>query len=128
MEQRPGNNFRFDGPFYGREGYHDDSWWNGPLHAIVLLLLIALLVVAVVWLFRRFAPTVAAQTAVPAAVPAAALQGDPAVATLRMRYAKGEVSRDDYLNGMSDLTGIDAPTRETWPGNDPGEATPPTPI
>ena len=52
MEQRPGNNFRFDGPFYGREGYHDDSWWNGPLHAIVLLLLVALLVVAVVWLFR----------------------------------------------------------------------------
>ena len=44
-----------------------------------------------------------------------------------MRYAKGEVSRDDYLNGMSDLTGIDAPTTETWPGNESGEGTPPVP-
>ena len=52
--------------------------------------------------------------------PAAALAADPAVATLRMRYAKGEVSREDFRHALADLTGADADTAG-WPGVPTGE-------
>jgi hypothetical protein len=66
---------------------------------------------------------VSAQSAVPAAVLAGGPAHDPAVATLRMRYAKGEVSRDDFQNAIADLTGA-VPT--AWPGAGPAEDTAPT--
>jgi hypothetical protein len=44
------------------------------------------------------------------------------VATLRMRYARGEVSREDFQNAIQDLTG-DAPTA-SWPGATPAEDAP----
>src|SRR6476620_6485521 len=110
--------------FYWQESArraHDD-WWHGPLHALFFLLFLALLVAGIVWLVRRLAPGVA-QAAVPAtAAPVAigAAPADPAVATLRMRYAKGEVSREDFQNALADLTGAEAPTG-SWPGNEPPE-------
>ena len=111
---------------YWQEGarHAHDGWWSGPLHAVVLLLLVALLVVGVVWIVRRLSTGTATATAVPAAVPvaAAAVAADPAVAALRMRYARGEVSREDFRHGMDDLTGAAAP----WPGSDPGENAAPT--
>ena len=77
---------------------------------------------------RRFGPTVA-QSSTPAVAPAGALAvagapaaGDPAVAALRMRYARGEVSREDFQNAIRDLTG-DAPTA-SWPGAIPAEDAP----
>jgi uncharacterized membrane protein len=112
-----------DGPYHGR-----DEWWQAPLHAFFVLLLVALLVIGIVWLVRRLSPSVA-QAAAPVAVPAgaiasggAALSADPAVATLRMRYAKGEVSREDFQNAIQDLTGA-APTA-TWPGAGEAKDTP----
>ena len=39
-----------------------------------------------------------------------------------MRYAKGEVSRDDYQNAIQDLTG-EAPAA-SWPGDATTEETP----
>ena len=82
----------------------------------------------IVWLVRRLSPSVA-QAATPVAVPAGATAGggnaltaDPAVATLRMRYAKGEVSREDFQNAIQDLTGA-APTA-AWPGAGEAEDTP----
>ena len=120
MDREHGNDFFFqEGPRHA----HDD-WWGWPLHAIFFLLLLALLVVGVVWAVRRLSPAVAAQAAVPGAVPPAALGGDPAVATLRMRYAKGEVSRDDFQSAMADLTG--AAATPSWPGTAQGEDTAPT--
>ena len=55
-----------------------------------------------------------------AGAPSAALPADPAIAALRMRYAKGEVSRDDFQHTMDDLTGVAAPAA-SWPGSEPGE-------
>ena len=111
----------------GARHAHED-WWGGPLHMLFFLLFLALLVAGVVWLVRRLSPGVA-QAAAPAVAvaPTAALAADPAVATLRMRYAKGEVSRDDFQRALEDLTGVAAPTA-TWPGSEPGEDTAPTAV
>jgi uncharacterized membrane protein len=95
----------------GMRHAHDGWWWGGPLHVIVLLLFLALLVAGAVWLFRRFSSggfTPAA--AVPAVMPPASVASDPAVAALRMRYASGEVSREEFRNAMEDLGGDTAPT------------------
>jgi uncharacterized membrane protein len=121
MEHGHGNGF------YWQEGAGraHDGWSGGPLHFIVLLLLLALLVGGVVWLVRRLAPAAGAAV-VPAAAPAAvaAPAADPAVAALRMRYARGEVSREDFQNALADLTGAEADTA-VWPGSTPGDdATP----
>jgi uncharacterized membrane protein len=123
MEHGRGNDF------YWQEGarHAHDGWWGGPLHFVVLLLLLALLVAAVVWLVRKLAPAAAATTAVAPAAPAAAAALDPAVTTLRMRYARGEVSREDFQHTLADLTGAKADTA-AWPGSTAeagDEATPP---
>ena len=116
----PRNQFFFqDGPYHGH-----DAWWTAPLHAVFVLLLVALLVIGVIWLVRRLSPVAAAATA-PAVAPAlvgGAAAIDPAVATLRMRYAKGEVSREDYQNAIQDLTG-EAPSA-SWPGDGATEDAP----
>ena len=118
---QPGNEFFWqDGP------HHDhDAWWIAPFHVLFVLLLVALLVVGVVWLVRRLSPE-AAQAATPTVAPAGTLAvagapaaADPAVATLRMRYAKGEVSREDYQHAIQDLTGEALPA--SWPGDAPTE-------
>ena len=122
--QHPRNDFFWqDGPHHGHDG-----WWGGPLHVLFLILFVALAVVAAVWLVRRLTPGVA-QATTPAVAPAGAVAvsgapfaGDPAVATLRMRYAKGEVSREDFQNAIQDLTG--AAPAESWPGTSPPEDAP----
>lgn len=79
-----------------------DGWWGGPLHLIFFLLLVALLVVAIVWLFRRLTgPGPAASVS----DPAPGVSDDAAVAALRLRYARGEVARDEFLRTMDDLIG-----------------------
>ncbi len=48
--------------------------------------------------------------------PAPATSGDPAMAALRLRYARGEVDRDEFLRIRADLgRGQDLP-----PGSPPG--------
>ncbi len=105
---------------YWNEGmrHANDGWWGGPLHLILFLLLLALLVAGAVWLVRYFsrgglAPAAAGPAAIQPAAP------DPAVAALRMRYAKGEVSREEFQHAMEDLGGV----ADTPPG---GDDTPPT--
>ena len=56
------------------------------------------------------------------AVAGAPSAADPAVATLRIRYARGEVSREDYQNAIHDLTG-DAPPA-AWPADSPSAEAP----
>jgi len=114
---RPGSGFYWQEA--GRHGH--DGLWNGPFHVIAFLLLVALLIIGIVWLLRRLAPV----TASPAVAPAAAIAADPAVATLRMRYAKGEVSREEFQSTLNDLAGA-ALTESPWPGDATGEDTAPT--
>jgi uncharacterized membrane protein len=121
-DPRPGNGFYWqEAPHHGHDG-----WWDGPFHAILFLLLIALLIVGIVWLLRRLFPALTIPATAPALAQAqaAAIAADPAVAALRMRYAKGEVSREDFQNALTDLTG--AGSAEPWPGDAPGEDTAPT--
>ena len=122
MDHGQGHEFFFQ---EGARHAHED-WWGGPLHILFFLLFLALLVAGAVWLVRRLSPGVA-PAAAPAVVgaPTVALAADPAVATLRMRYAKGEVSREDFQHALEDLTGVAAPTA-AWPGSEPGEDTAPT--
>ena len=111
--------------FYWQEGarHAHEDWWSGSLHLLVLF--VALLVAGAVWLVRRLSPGLA-QPAVPVvATPPATLTADPAIAALRMRYAKGQVSRNDFQHTMDDLTGV-AATTASWPGSEPGEDTAPT--
>ena len=94
-----------------RHAHHE--WWGASLHLIVLALLVALLVIGVVWLVRRLAPYPPVGASLPAVLPPpGAIVQDPAVAMLRMRYAQGEVSREEFQRGLEDLTGSAAP----WPG------------
>ena len=97
---------------YWNEGMHhaNDGWWGGPLHLILFLLLLALLVAGVVWLVRHFSGGgLATAAAGPALMPSPPAGPDPAVAALRMRYAKGEVSREEFQHAMEDLGGEDTP-------------------
>jgi uncharacterized membrane protein len=106
MDHRRGGDFPWqDGPRYAH-----DSWWYGPLHVVFILLLVALLVVGIVWLVRRLQVGAAPLPASPTGPTATTPTLDPAVAALRLRYAQGDVSRDDYLKTMDDLAG-----GERWP-------------
>jgi uncharacterized membrane protein len=104
-----------DVPWHDGMHYAHDSWWNGPLHLLLLLLLIALIVVGVVWLVRRLQVGPAALPVSSTGPAPTAPTSDPAVAALRLRYAQGDVPRDDYLRAMDDLAGTGR-----WPA-EPGE-------
>jgi putative membrane protein len=73
---------------------------------LLLFVLFVLLVVAVVWLVvrevrhRRVQPAMAAP-GVPVIPPAP----DAALEQLRLRYAGGEIDRDEYLQRLRDLGG-----------------------
>jgi hypothetical protein len=72
--------------------------------AIVLRFTIWVLVIlAAVWFLRELFATIRAGR--PSAPPLAS----PAMAELEMLYARGEVSRADYLSRRADLAGIPAP-------------------
>jgi len=73
----------------------------GLLFGLMLLALLAAGIYALVRLARRnhHGPSLVAATG------QAGSGGDPALAELRLRYARGDVSRDDYLQRSADLTG-----------------------
>jgi uncharacterized membrane protein len=95
-----------NGYFYQGMHHAHDGWWGGPLHVIVLLVLLGLLIAGAVWLVRHFSRgSLVAATGPTAAAPAALSGPDPAVAALRMRYATGKVSREEFRDALADLTG-----------------------
>jgi uncharacterized membrane protein len=100
-----------------QSGYHDshDSWGWHLLQMVVVIGLVALVVLAAVWLVRRIAPGIAAAAPV-AALPMAA--GDAAIDALRLRYARGEVGHDDFVRTLTALGGESAADdeRPTAPG------------
>jgi putative membrane protein len=92
MFQRPG-----PGPYV--EMHHGGGHpWFGLL---VFLLLLGTLVFAALafWRTARQPEPVASRAAPVPAGP------DPALAELRLRYARGEIDRDDYLQRATDLGG-----------------------
>lgn len=93
--------------------WHHDRWHDGtPLfvHWLFPLLFLAAMALLVVWAVRRLSAAPPATTAVPAtpatpAVPPAGSRPDAALESVRMRYARGEIDRDEYLRLVTDLGG-----------------------
>ncbi len=114
---------RDHGPGFWAEGarHAHEEWWSGPLHLLFLAAALALLVLGIIWLVRMLAegrpsavaaPLVTAPPAGAMLVPPPGL--DPALTELRLRYARGDVDRDTYLQSFADLTG----RTEPWPGQE----------
>jgi putative membrane protein len=80
-----------------------DGWWWWPgmlLPFLLFLVLIGVGIWAVVRLTSRPAPSV------PAAAPVAPPRGpDPALEEVRLRYARGEIDRDEFVQRSRDLGG-----------------------
>ena len=83
---------------------HDGHWGffahhhHGPgiVGGIFFLLLVALAIAALVWLVMSITGRGPAPTAV---------RGDGALETVRMRYARGEIDRDEFSKLNADLGG-----------------------
>ena len=113
-----------NGPMQGPGSYgppgawqfvHHDAWWSGPLHLLPVLLL-AVLIGVVVWgVLRTSAQRPTAAVAVSGPPPPLF---DPAQEELRVRYARSDIDRAEYLQRRADLDGI-APPPDTG-GSDPG--------
>jgi putative membrane protein len=87
-----------------------DVWWSGPAHLLPLLLF-ALLVGLIVWgVLRLTAGRTSALAAVGAPVgpPPVLPPHDRAQEELRVRYARGDIDRTEYLERATNLGIVDA--------------------
>jgi uncharacterized membrane protein len=85
-------------------GYHDHGGDHNMWAMFLLVLVVAFLIGLAVFLAVRWANR---RAALPAAAGAAALE-EP-LAVLRMRYARGEVTREQFLQASADLGAGPAP-------------------
>ena len=91
---------------------HHDVWWSGPAHLLPFLLF-AILVGVIVWgVLRLSAQRTSALAGVGAPVgpPPALPPRDHAQEELRVRYARGDIERTDYLQRATDLGIVEAGT------------------
>jgi len=105
------------GPTPGGPGQwyvHHDTWWQSAGHLLPLVLF-AILIGVVIWAVLRTTSSRAAIAAAPAVAPPPPV--DNALQELRVRYARGDISREDYLERSADLglAGGPAPAPETPP-------------
>jgi putative membrane protein len=112
--------------------YFHDGWWFGFWGHVVPLLVFLLLIGLVVWAVlrisgRQFGPALATAGMAPA------LHRDPALSEVRLRYARGDMNREEFIQRWRDLGGQPEPTRTSGlsvtevqePGAEAGE--PPAP-
>ncbi len=97
--------YLWEGGRLGHWGYSGDGAW--VVGGFLWLLLMAGLVAAAVVLVLRATGGPAAPDRRPVG-PAPAAVTDPAVTELRLRYARGDISREDYLRAAADL-GVTVP-------------------
>ncbi|HUK44926.1 MAG TPA: hypothetical protein VLV28_06510 [Gaiellaceae bacterium] len=81
------------GPFYADHVHHG----HPVIWVALFLLFVALLVLALVALVRHLRGPGAPPAAVVAAAP------DAAIESVRMRYARGEIDRDEFVRVSTDL-------------------------
>ena len=77
--------------------------WVG---GVIMLIVFAVLIGVIVWAVLRITRAEAARQAMPASGPPplpVARAEDPALATVRMRYAQGEIDRDEFVRVSTDL-------------------------
>lgn len=94
----------------------DHGWWPGIVGDLVPLLFLVALVAFGIWAVHRITDQ-SRMPAVGAGVPAPAA-ADGAVAELRLRYARGDLTRDEYVQRLRDLGGE---------GPEPAPPSPPAP-
>ncbi len=89
------------GRFPGPEWHH--PWWQGFLGTLMPLLLLLGLAALVVWAVLRVSDRRPPASLSPPPWPAR--PADNALEHARLRYARGEMSRDEFLQISSDLQG-----------------------
>src|SRR5690348_5730577 len=90
-----------------------EFWWGGFLSLFALLPFIAIVIGLIIWSrdshrHHQHPLPPPAGWGPSQAPPGSAV--DPALNEARMRYARGEISREDYLRIATDLTGQAPPT------------------
>src|SRR5437879_2444982 len=93
------------GPQIQPAGYPIWYFW---LHLMGDLLILALIVVGVVLLIKALSHR-----------PPHAVHQSPVLAELEMRYARGEISREEFLQRRADLTGVAMPPAPVAPSPPP---------
>jgi len=83
---------------------HQDAWWQSGFHLLPLLLFVIFIGV-LVWGVLRMSSQGAFTRAMPAGPP----PRDQALDELRVRYARGELDRRDFLERSADLGGPPIP-------------------
>lgn len=86
---------------------------GGPIHFgpwglvgfVVPLLLLVGLIVAGVWAVQRLTTRGGASAGPATPVAASPARADPALDELRLRYARGEIGREEFLQRTGDLGG-----------------------
>ncbi|HEY7537469.1 MAG TPA: hypothetical protein VH721_05730 [Gaiellaceae bacterium] len=104
----------YDSRYWEHSGDGHAFWW------FLMLLLLAVLVGVVAALVFRWLAGRQAAAAVPLA-PAALGPADDALTVVRMRYARGEIDRDQFLQTSADL-GVQLPPAQSpaqWPQAEP---------
>jgi putative membrane protein len=93
-----------------------DTWWQGGFHLLPLLLF-AIFIGVLVWGILRLSSPGAFASAMMPAGPMPPTR-DQALEELRVRYARGELDRNDFLERSADLGGPPIPDA-TFPGQPP---------
>jgi putative membrane protein len=114
---------RFGPP--GRGFVVDHGWWWGFWAHFIPFLFFVALIGLVVWAVVR----VSGRAVVPAVAPAGfapASRMDPALEEVRLRYARGEMSREEFVQRSQDLGGGSETVRSAGLAMpEPGEPTQP---
>jgi uncharacterized membrane protein len=95
----------------GRGFVHHGWWWGFWGHFIPFLLFVGLIALVVWALFRFSGPRYAPAVASPGVAPMP--RRDPALEEVRLRYARGEMSREEFVQRNQDLGGESQPGRTT---------------
>lgn len=82
-------------------GYRRAHRFGGLLFIVLVLVLVVLAVVLIVRMVQSRKPPLVDAPWGPS--PSAAPPMDPVLSELRMRYARGEIGRDEYLQRVADL-------------------------
>ena len=99
---------------------HHDTWWQSGFHLLPLFLF-AIFIGVLVWGILRLSSQgafVGASAPAGPIAPAGPPARDLALEELRVRYARGELDRTDFLERSADLGGPPIPDA-TFPGQPP---------
>jgi uncharacterized membrane protein len=101
---------------------HHQSTWLQALHVFMPFLLVLTLGVILIWALLHVTRRPVAAAALGPVLPD---RSDPALEAARMRYARGEIGRDDFLSLSTDLGSEVQPASTEEPTRPDGPISPP---